>query len=171
MGSDHSYGNITSPLSAGNGTDTVAVSTNVSGLSENTLYHYRLVGTNSAGNSYGPDMSFTISNFIPLVITGGATNVTQSAATLNGTIFPNGLSTTYYFEWGMTTAYGNTASSQFAGSGTGSVAVSANISGLTKDAAYHYHLVAANSAGTGYGSDRVIQKSYALPWLMLLLGD
>ncbi|MBI4768084.1 MAG: FG-GAP repeat protein [Deltaproteobacteria bacterium] len=89
----------------------------------------------------------------PVVSTGLATSVTLSSVTLNGTVNPNGLSTTYIFQWGRTTSYGNTTAVQSAGSGTINTAVTANLTGLTADRTYHYRLVATNSAGTSYGTD------------------
>jgi hypothetical protein len=44
-----------SPASAGSGDKEVSVSQAVSGLSPSTLYHYRLVATNSKGTVYGVD--------------------------------------------------------------------------------------------------------------------
>jgi len=105
----------------------------------------------------------------PTVTTGLATNVTPISATLNGTVNPNGLLTNYYFQWGTTTAYGHTTTSQPAGSGTGNVAVSANLTGLSPNTTYHYQLVATNSNGTNYGADSMFKKLFALPFLMLLL--
>ncbi len=90
----------------------------------------------------------------PNVTTGSATSVTGSLATLNGNVNPNGLATAYYFLWGLTTSYGNTTTSQSAGSGTCSIAVSANLSGLVKNTTYHYCLVVTSSNGTSYGADR-----------------
>jgi phosphodiesterase/alkaline phosphatase D-like protein len=95
--------------------------------------------------------------------------VTPISATLNGTVNPNGLSTTYCFQWGTTTAYGKITPFQSAGSGTGNVSVSANLTGLTPNTIYHYRLAAANSNGTNYGADSLFKKSFALPFLMLLL--
>jgi hypothetical protein len=110
----------------------------------------------------------------PSVSTGPATKVTEHSATLNGTVNPNGLSTTYYFEWGKTTAYGNTspATPASAGSGWDNVAVFTNLTGLSLNTNYHFRLVASNSMGTTYGSDVSFFASVkALPWLELLLED
>jgi hypothetical protein len=108
----------------------------------------------------------------PTVTTGPANKVTQHSAILTGIVNPNGLLTTYYFQWGLTTAYGNVTSSQSAGSGWDNVVVSANLSGLTQNANYHYRLVATNSAGTTYGADMsFIANVKSMPWLLLLLGD
>ncbi len=89
----------------------------------------------------------------PIATTTAATNVTASSATLNGTVNPNGLSTSAYFEWGTTTAYGNTTTSQSIGSGASNVGVAANLSGLVANSTYHYRVVATNSTGTSYGSN------------------
>ena len=43
-----------------------------------------------------------------VVTTNGASNITSSSATLNGTVDPNGLTTTVHFEYGITTNYGHT---------------------------------------------------------------
>ena len=49
----------------------------------------------------------------PAVITESATNITQSSATLNGTVTTNGLSTTVWFEYGTVTgSYGCNSPSQ-----------------------------------------------------------
>jgi len=90
----------------------------------------------------------------PKVSTGSATSVTSTSATLNGTVNPNGASTTYYFQYGTTTSYGSNTSSTSAGSGSSGVSASASVSGLSSNTTYHYRLVASNSAGTSYGGDR-----------------
>lgn len=99
----------------------------------------------------------------PTVTTGSATGITSTAATIAGTINPNGVSTTYHFEYGTTTSYGTHAPSPdgSAGSGTTATLVSANLSGLTASTTYHYRLVAANSAGTTNGSDATFTTSVA----------
>jgi uncharacterized repeat protein (TIGR01451 family) len=136
-----------------------------------------VVSYDNSSNHNSTTVSLTIyydSTQKPSVTTGPVTKVTQHSATLNGTVNPNGLSTTYYFEWGKTTAYGNTspATPASAGSGWGNVAVSTNLTGLTQNTTYHYRLAATNSMGTTYGVDMSFMASVkALPWLELLLGD
>ncbi len=97
-------------------------------------------------------ISFNLGNN-PLVTTTAATLVNSTSATLNGTVNPNGLATTYHFEWGTTTSYGNTTTETSAGSGITNVAVNAAISGLTTGVTYHFRVVATNSDGSTSGND------------------
>ena len=46
----------------------------------------------------------------PSVSTGKATSIHDVSAVLNGTVNPNGTTSVYHFEWGLTTAYGVTSS-------------------------------------------------------------
>jgi len=96
--------------------------------------------------------SFKFSNQ-PVVATQDATGITLTAATLNGTVNPNGLSTSYHFEWGTTPSYGNNTTTQSAGSGTATQPESANISGLNSGTTYHFRISAVNSDGTSNGND------------------
>ena len=153
-GTTTSYG-LTTALQSKTGNTYQNVGANIGGLSASTTYHFRIVAVNSAGTRYGADRTFTTLSAMgpPVVITNPATNVTSSSATLNGTVDPHGLTTTVYFQYGTTTSYGLTTAAQ---SKTGNTyqAVAANISGLTASTTYHFRIVATNSAGTGYGSDR-----------------
>jgi hypothetical protein len=126
----------------------------LTGLSQNTTYHYRLDANNSDGTTYGPDQSFTTLSSTPIVSTTAATGVTTSEATLTGTVNPNGSTTTVYFEWGTTTSYGNTTSSVNEGSGSSTINVNAPLTSLSSGTLYHYQLVASNSGGTSTGGDQ-----------------
>ena len=53
------YGSSSSPVSAGDGAAPVARAMPLSGLTPNTTYHYRAVGVNASGTTYGPDETFT----------------------------------------------------------------------------------------------------------------
>ena len=153
-GTTTSYGSNTTTQSY-NGSTIQNVTANITGLSPSTVYHFRLVGTNSHGTSYGSDKTFTTPSAIgrPLVITSSPTNRAAFSATLKGSVYPHGLTTTVYFQYGLTTTYGSTTASQTK-TGNTYQSVSANISGLTASTTYHFRIVATNSAGTTYGADR-----------------
>jgi PKD repeat protein len=163
------YGTTTSygyTIGAGtvNGTSLTPVSAPITGLSPNTVYHFRATGTNSYGTTYGSDSVFTTlpSNSAPTVITKQATNITQTTATLNGQVNANGSSTTVSFQYGLTTSYGSTVS---AGTVNGSTltSVSAPITGLSPYTPYHFRAVGTNTYGTTYGVDSIFYTLSAYP--------
>jgi phosphodiesterase/alkaline phosphatase D-like protein len=90
----------------------------------------------------------------PTVATGTHSNVADNTAVLHGTVNPNGSATTYYFQWGLTPAYGVGSTARSAGHGTKPVAVSTTAGALIPGTTYHYRLVATNAAGTTLGADR-----------------
>ena len=90
----------------------------------------------------------------PTALTGSATAVKQNTATLNGTVNPDGSSTTYYFQWGLTTSYGSAGAPVSAGAGVKAKGISRPAAGLVPGTIYHYRLVATNQFGIAYGVDR-----------------
>ncbi len=159
-GTSSAYGMTTSSVSAGSGSSASSVSADLSGLQAGTTYHYRIVATNGAGTSRGGDAVFTTA-VPPDVVTGTASSIGTSAATLNGTVDPNGRDTSYWFEYGTSTGYGARTSTQSAGSGTRSKAVSFRITGLEHGRTFHYRLVARSDAGTTEGDDSTFTTSTA----------
>ena len=105
-GTTTNYGSTTAKSNY-TGTTTQNVTANITGLSPNTTYHFRLVGTNSRGTRYGNDRTFIKLSPTgpPVAATSAATNVASFSATLNGSVNPNGLDTTVYFQYGTTTRY------------------------------------------------------------------
>ena len=85
-------------------------------------------------------------------VTGPATGVGTTNATLTGTVDPDGVPTTYHFEYGTMTNYGLTTPVQTA-TGSEPVDVQAAITGLTADTEYHFRLV----AGASEGADRTFR--------------
>ena len=152
FGPSTGYGTKTATTSAGSGNNPTNVDTQVSGLSHATFFHYRLVAMNASGTTLGADQTF-ITEGPPTIATGQAQNAISSTATLTGTIDPNGLSTTWHFDYGPTIAYGSRTPSRNAGSGQQSITISEALANLTPATTYHYRLVASNSAGTVTGSD------------------
>jgi hypothetical protein len=104
----------------------------------------------------------------PTVATGQATNVSSNAATLNGTVNPNGFAVTgCHFEYGTSAnTYGASVPClQSPGTGTSSVPVSAPISGLNPNTTYDYRLVATGSGVTVYGNNQTLTTAAALTTL------
>jgi hypothetical protein len=90
---------------------------------------------------------------VPKVNTNGAREVSYGSAVLTGSVNPNGSNTSYYFQYGLTKAYGSQTAIADAGAGTKAVPVRLPISGLQPLTVYHYRLVAVNGAGASIGDD------------------
>jgi hypothetical protein len=92
----------------------------------------------------------------PVATTLGVQGLSQTGATLTGTIDPKGTATSYQFEFGTSTAYGSVspASPADAGDGFGPVAVSAPLTGLTPSTTYHYRVVAVRGPTRIPGADQ-----------------
>lgn len=82
----------------------------------------------------------------------------STSATLNGSVTPRGAETSYEFEYGTDTSYGDVAPEPPASVGSGSepVPTSADLSGLTPGTVYHYRLDAINATGTFKGQDQTL---------------
>jgi len=94
----------------------------------------------------------------PYVYTQAATvtNGAPTTAVLNGMVTPNGVATTAWFEWGLSTNYGNQTASISLGSGSAVKAFASAISGLSGKQRYHYRAVASNSVAVVYGWDQIV---------------
>jgi hypothetical protein len=162
-GTTTSYGTRTSTADAGSGTADVKVSTAIELLTPNTTYHYRVVASNASGTTLGADVSFkTPKPPAPVVVTGHATNVGQTSATLNGTVNAEGQGTSYVFQYGTSSAYGAQTPTANAPAGTKTIVVSAAVGALVPNTTYHYRLVATSVNGTTFGHDTSF-KTAALP--------
>jgi len=147
-----------SPVSGGADTP---VSAAISGLLPNTTYHFRAVAQNSAGTSYGIDLTFNTGMSTPTVSTDAASAVGNRVATLNGMVNAMNDETTVIFEYGLDTAYGSTVSAgQSPVTGSSDTPVSASLSGLLQNSTYHFRAVATNSQGTTYGEDMTFTTTF-----------
>ncbi|HEX5591795.1 MAG TPA: S1 family peptidase [Solirubrobacterales bacterium] len=117
---------------------------------------WRITTTFPGNEMFSASDSNTITISPPTVETKPATNIQEGQATLNGTVNPNGKETTYRFEYGKTTSYGNSipVPNAGAGAGTSPVTVYLTPNTLLPRTRYHFRLVATNSDGTSYGADR-----------------
>ncbi|MCX6251866.1 MAG: T9SS type A sorting domain-containing protein [Bacteroidetes bacterium] len=151
-----SYGtNVAGSPPTVTGNTNVPVQASLTSLTPGTLYHYRVNGTNACGTTNGTDMTFTTPFAGPTVVTLPASGVGSTSATLNGTINPNGNSTTATFKYGLTVAYGSTIPGIPSPiTGNSDVPVSAVLTGLLTNTTYHYQLCGTNALGTNCGTDQ-----------------
>ncbi len=157
-GTTTAYGQQTSELKAHGEEHAEMNEQDVRGLIPATVYHYRIVATNSYGTSYGADQTFSTVQE-PVVETRAPAAVGYHEATLTGAVNPRGVEVSYYFEYGPTEAYGSRTTESTAGSGMATVQETQNVSGLGEGTAYHFRMVAVNSYGTTHGADRTFSTS------------
>ena len=137
----------------------VAVSGAVTGLVANTTYRFRIVATNSGGTKEGSEQTFKRLPLAPTTLTDAASSPTQTLATVDATVNPNGGEVTACtFEYGTSEAYGSSAPcSSLPGSGSSPVAVSATLAGLSANTTYHFRISATSAGGTSKGSDATVK--------------
>ncbi len=86
----------------------------------------------------------------------------STGASLEGGVWPNGLQTSYWWEYGTSTSYGSDAPVLTAPGGSGLAAATGTLTGLTPDTTYHLRLVAQNISGTTYGYDYTFTTAIVL---------
>ncbi|MDQ6938264.1 MAG: hypothetical protein M3140_11240 [Actinomycetota bacterium] len=156
-GLTNAYGVSSKTHSAGKGTKPVAVKTTASSLLPGTTYHFRLVALNSSGVTFGSDHTFKTTGPAPAdVATGPATLLTSQGATVTGLITPHGAATGYYFDYGLTNAYGGQTSPRgTVPAGNVTVSVAFPLNGLAPGTTFHYRLVAVHGSNVfSYGGDQ-----------------
>lgn len=161
-GTTSSYGLTSATHSAGSGSDPVAISVRLAGLTPDTTYHYRLVATNAAGVRNSARRTFrTQATPRPLVTVNPATEITSRSATVSGTVNPQGRATRYRFEYGTGSNLNRRTPFVDVGNGTAAVPVAAALTGLEADTRYRYRLVAVSPAGTTRSARRSFRTADA----------
>ncbi|MFZ0088878.1 MAG: fibronectin type III domain-containing protein [Solirubrobacteraceae bacterium] len=156
------YGLTTVVHSAGRGVKVVAVARTIAGLTPGTLYHYRITAVNGSGTGTGADRTFSTTGHPPAqVITGGALDVTKTAATVTGSINPNGAPTSWVVQYGPTPyGYETIAGAPLAAVST-PVPVAVRLAGISPRTLFHYRIVAYHGAAASYGADATF---FTEPW-------
>jgi hypothetical protein len=100
-----------------------------------------------------------------------ASELTDTYALISGVVNPKGTATSYFFQWGPTTDYGQSTPVTSAGNGTVDVPVDVSLDGLAPSTAYHFRIVAQPStpkdpnnpaAEYVYGADQTLTTAPSL---------
>jgi hypothetical protein len=142
-------------------TSTKAVSTALSGLEAGTEYVFKLIATNANGTSE-EEGSFTTLPAVTGLTKCEAAEIEGTHVKLEAVLEPEGIATTLHFEYGLTTSYGNSTSTQESEQ-AGTLNAAAPVSELEGNATYHCRLVASNSFGATDGKDGVFATPLVEP--------
>jgi len=107
--------------------------------------------------------TITVTNGEPTAITEAATSVSETEATLKGSVNPEGKATKYFFKWGTTESYGHETNPQPAGEGTTAVPATEALKGLAPGTTYHFRLFAENEKGPAKGADETFTTTSPPP--------
>ena len=134
------------------GTGKKEVHADLSGLDKEALYHYRLVAKNANATINGKDETFKTPSK-PGIGDLWSEDVGFAEATLKAQLNPENSPTSYRFEWGLDTSYGQSTEEVAIGSDGANHTVSLALAGLLQGVTYHYRVVAENGIGTTESAD------------------
>lgn len=153
---------------------TLPANAELSGLTSDHTYHYRLVARNKSGTTFGADEMF-VTLSVPPVIEGApsASGVTRSTVILRATVKPSTKATTYRFLYVEAAAYDPTATDPYAaggmtavgslGAGGGGTEVETVANGLKPGTTYHYTVAADSEDGNVDGADGTFTTAAGTP--------
>jgi uncharacterized protein (TIGR02145 family) len=148
-----------------NGTGTGSFTSNLTGLTSSTTYYVRAYAVNSAGTSYGNEVSFSTSQniSIPTVTTlSPVSNIKTTTAACGGDVIDDGGAsvTARGSCWSIAANPIVTDNKTIDGTGIGSF--TSSIVGLLPGTTYYIRAYATNSAGTGYGEEISFTTDFAI---------
>jgi hypothetical protein len=136
------------------GTGTGSFTSDITGLTPNTLYHVRAYATNKVGTAYGTEVTFTTTPIVLATLTTTIpSSITLTTAVSGGNVTADGggAITARGVCWATTTA--PTITNSLTTDGTGSGSFTSNLTLLLPATTYYVRAYATNSAGTAYGNE------------------
>ena len=150
---EHTVPCIESSSEIGEGSGPVPVHADISGLTGGTVYHFRLVATNSVGAGEGEDKTFA-TPAPPLISGETVQSVARTEATVIFKVNPMRYPTSYRIEYGQAGGpYDQSTGERGVGSDGVDHALTFTLEGLTPGTSYQWRVVATNAdpafPGTG----------------------
>jgi uncharacterized protein (TIGR02145 family) len=136
-----------------NGPGSGSFVSNLANLAAGTTYYVRAYATNSAGTTYGNQVSFTTPPLESITLTASVTSFTATSANIgvNVTVAVEETVTSRGVYWSLTSDPVNTGSSISEGAGLGHFF--SPLTGLTPGTKYYAVAYASTDAGTAYGDE------------------
>jgi hypothetical protein len=100
---------------------------------------------------------------MPTAMTGAATGIGLSGATMSGMFNAGGAAASYQFDYGTTPALGSSTTRVSMLGTSGPEAASARLTGLAPGGTFYYHLEVATAVGTVFGSEESFKTYAATP--------
>ena len=135
------------------GGGSASFSSNLTNLLPGTTYYYRAYATNSAGTSYGLELTFpTAAVSLATLTTATVTSISTTTAVSGGNITDDGGGdiTDRGVCWSINH---NPTTASATASGTGTTSFTSNLASLLNGTTYYVRAYAINDAGTAYGNE------------------
>lgn len=149
------------------GTKNGSFSSNITGLTPNTVYYVKSYATSAIGTGYGNEISFRTEPVAQATLTTKpVSTVTSTTAVSGGNISDDGdgVITERGICWSLSPSPTIQDNKTIDGSGKG--IYSSNVSGLMPVTTYFIRAYATNSAGTAYGNEISFTTSTGIPILI-----
>ncbi|MES2661050.1 MAG: cadherin-like beta sandwich domain-containing protein [Verrucomicrobiota bacterium] len=144
------YGRFTESLGIGNGDTEASVVLAAEGLLPGTLYHYRIVASNSIGTAEGEDKEFTTEFLPPVATTGAASVLSTTRMNIAGKVQARDAEALVFIDYGTDpqNLTHSVAATPAVVSGNLGTDVSAQLENLTQGTTYHYRVRATRVDGS-----------------------
>lgn len=142
------------------GTGTGTFETTLSSLQPNTSYYYKAYAVNSAGTSFGTELTFKTLVALPVITTTAISDLTHQSLKSGGTVTDTGGGTVSArgIVWSATP--GPTVSGNKTTDGNGAGSFVSTLSALQPETRLYIRAYATNEAGTGYGQELTVRTKY-----------
>lgn len=143
----------TADAQTNNGTGTGSFTSELAGLTRNTIYFVRAYATNDIGTSYGSEVSFITLKALPEMSTTPISSILQTSAISGGTISDDGGASVTSRGVCWSTSSTPTIDDFKTNDGIDVGTFSSALEDLTRNTTYYVRAYATNSVGTGYGTE------------------
>lgn len=143
----------------------------LTGLSVNTVYYVRAYATNSVGTAYGEQYEFRTTDGLPTVVTDTVTIISATAAAANGEAMADGGFGIIARGVCWSTAQQPTIMNNHTTDSLGLGAFACLLTDLEPGTTYYVRAYATNVSGTGYGEQQMFTTLSGLPTVLTAAVD